>query len=269
MNCLKDFFSTVDATEPLSDNEVLHLCARAREGDTEARDRIWRGHLRLISYIAKRFYRSDGFCEWGDLMQQGSLGILRAIERFDASRQCSGRPVSFSLYATYWIAHAIRREIQNRGRTVKLPVYLQQELTRWKQKMRGMRPVGERHRFLDQQRLSLADQVFYSLDASAQEHGEEGPRSRHLWMGDWDRTEQTVVQDQLGRVVQELVQSLPTRESFIVQKHYGIRTEEVPYAHLAREMGISSERVRQLQRRGLDRLKQALRAYPELHPGTV
>jgi RNA polymerase sigma factor (sigma-70 family) len=87
------------------------LIQRAQRGDALARTALIERNLGLVVYVAKRFHRPGAFMEMEDLLQQGRLGLLKAIEKFDAHRRSRGKAICFSTYACYWIKHMICREI--------------------------------------------------------------------------------------------------------------------------------------------------------------
>src|SRR5437762_1240953 len=105
-----------------SDAAIRQLCIRARQGSSAARAGLLRIHLGLVVHVAAYFFRPGAFMEMEDLIQQGSLGLLHAIDKFDPARRARGRLVRFATYAHFWISHSIRREIENHGRTVSVPV---------------------------------------------------------------------------------------------------------------------------------------------------
>ena len=132
---VKVIHSTVTVSEGkppkrLSEESVRTLLTHAQQGDRNAHNRLIRTHLGLVINIAKRFRRHDDFMELGDLIQQGCLGLLRAIAKFDPSKSRKGKKVTFVTYAVYWIKHFVRREIAVHGRTVAVPTHIQYYLQR-------------------------------------------------------------------------------------------------------------------------------------------
>ena len=105
-----------------SDSVIRQLCIRAKQGSASAREKLLRVHLGLVIHIASRFYRSGAFLEMGDLIQQGCLGLLHSIDKYNPARKAKGKLVRFATYAHYWISHSIRREIETHGRTIAVPI---------------------------------------------------------------------------------------------------------------------------------------------------
>ena len=131
----------------------------------------------------------------------------------------------------------------------------------------------------EMRRLACAEQKVYFLDEGPSEEQDPRGYSAVLGLGDWVPCDQELIQRELGRAIRQMVDALPPREGYIVQKHFGMGTsadergcperEAVSHRALAVEMKVSPERIRQLQRRAIQRLRQAVAARPELHQYAV
>src|ERR1700742_89172 len=113
------FLQRVAGTRLLTHAEELELPRRIERGDMEAKDRMIEANLRLVVHLAKRFQREDSGMTLLDLIQEGTIGLVRAVEKFDHRRG-----FRFSTYATLWIRQAIGRAMSEKGRTVRLPVHV-------------------------------------------------------------------------------------------------------------------------------------------------
>src|ERR1700676_4498768 len=122
---LETYLREINDTPLLSADEERELAYRIEEGDTEARDHMVRANLRLVVNIA-RSYRSTGL-GLQDLIEEGNLGLLRAVEGFDPSMN-----TRFSTYASYWIRQSMKRAVVNTAKTVRLPAYMVELLTKWR-----------------------------------------------------------------------------------------------------------------------------------------
>src|SRR6201991_2193860 len=113
------FLQRIARTRLLPPAEKLELARRIERGDLEAKDRMIEANLRLVVHLAKRFQREDSGMTLLDLIQEGTIGLVRAVEKFDHRRG-----FRFSTYATLWIRQAIGRAMSEKGRTVRLPVHV-------------------------------------------------------------------------------------------------------------------------------------------------
>src|SRR6201991_2626408 len=113
------FLQRIARTRLLTHSEELELSRRIERGDLMAKDRMIEANLRLVVHLAKRFQREDSGMTLLDLIQEGTIGLVRAVEKFDYRRG-----LRFSTYATLWIRQAIGRAMSEKGRTVRLPVHV-------------------------------------------------------------------------------------------------------------------------------------------------
>src|SRR3982750_4682504 len=113
------FLQRIARTRLLTPAEELELARRIERGDLDAKDRMIEANLRLVVHLAKRFQREDSGMTLLDLIQEGTIGLVRAVEKFDHRRG-----FRFSTYATLWIRQAIGRAMSEKGRTVRLPVHV-------------------------------------------------------------------------------------------------------------------------------------------------
>ncbi|MEV4800821.1 sigma-70 family RNA polymerase sigma factor [Nonomuraea sp. NPDC049421] len=237
--------------------ELDHIVLDGRR----AKEKLIRSNLRLVVAVARRYsYRGLPLL---DVIQEGNLGLIRAVEKFDYRRG-----FKFSTYGMWWIKQAIERGIHDKSRTVRLPTHVAEELSRLLRVERRL--ATELGREPTDAELSAAaertpaqvatlrrlGQETVSLDLPVGEHGE----SR---MGD-------MIADEDGLEVQELterralsaelrqvVTSLPPREAFVINLRYGLSGEQAQsYTAIAAHLGLTRERIRQLEKQALKRLRQ-------------
>src|SRR3954453_12909697 len=122
---LETYLREINETALLSADEEKMLARRIEEGDSEARDRMVRANLRLVVNIA-RSYTGKGLA-LQDLIEEGNLGLLRAVEGFDPSMN-----TRFSTYASYWIKQSIKRALVNTAKTIRIPAYMVELLAKWR-----------------------------------------------------------------------------------------------------------------------------------------
>jgi RNA polymerase sigma factor (sigma-70 family) len=241
---------------PRRRRELLELAA---DGDA-ARDHMVRANLRLVVSVAKKFSGRDA--AFLDIVQEGNLGLIRAVEKFDYARG-----YKFSTYATWWIRQAIQRGLGELGRTVRLPVHVVEELSRLNRVERtmgatlGRAPTAaevaaeleiEQDRVFELRRLNRAP---VSLDAQVGEDGET--RIADLICDD-DAVAAAEIAEHNAMISQlrSMVNALPERQAAVLTMRFGLR-DGVPrtLAEIAAPMGLTRERVRQLEKEALATLR--------------
>lgn len=219
---------------PTDPRSLRQLCIRARQGSLAARDQLLKTHLGLVIHIARYFYRDGAFLEMADLIQQGCLGLLRAIDKFDPFKIARGRPVQFATYAHFWITHSIRREIQNHGRTIAVPVH------RCKEPQPDLLPLDPGNWLEDDNGHAFAR----TLDL-------EAPDDR--WAEVWEAR----------RVVEGLLQKLSPQTQATMRCRYGLAGEPdaMTQQQTAKKLGLSNTHVSQLERTGVALMTQLAKTY--------
>jgi RNA polymerase sigma factor (sigma-70 family) len=245
-----------------SDTEAPDLVLRAQAGDVAAREQLIDRLLPLVSSLARRF-RVEGL-EQADLIQEGIVGLLRALERYDPARG-----VPFAAYATWWIRQSLQDARSDFIRPFRLPPKALRQLSQLKsehqriyqaeQRSAGINELAERTSVeLDQARsLAAADARVRSLDEPiTPSEGEVGS------LGDLledplsaDAYEQ-VVETLAGQQLRALLSRLTDRERTVVRARFGFDGEPQRLVDLGEELGISAERVRQIEERALAKLRQ-------------
>ncbi len=238
--------------------EEIELAKRIERGDLEAKERMINANLRLVVSQARR-YQGHGL-PMEDLVQEGMLGLIRAVEKFDWRRG-----FKFSTYGTLWIRQAIQRGLQNHGRTIRVPVHVSQRQVKVRKieselsiKL-GREPTDEEIAAVSQipleeiSELRELSRAMTSLDQPVSEDGETA-------LGDLlasDRPEplEEVAVTERDQRVNEAVRRLPAAEQSVIRLRFGLAGEEPRTLRQAgSELGITAERARQLEEQGLRRL---------------
>ena len=242
----------------LSREEEIELAKRIERGDLEAKERLVNSNLRLVISNARRYQGHD--VPLLDLIQEGILGLIRAAEKFDWRKG-----YKFSTYATFWIRQAIQRALDNRARTIRIPVHLGQrerKIGRAERELAvalGREPTDEEIAqaadltVQEIQEMREATRVVSSLDRPV---GEDDGTSLGSLLASEGRTPEEEVniilrEDALRRALERL----PEREREVVKLRYGVGGDNpTPLGETGRRLGISQDAVRRLERKALSEL---------------
>jgi len=256
------YLRDVGRIDLLSGQEEAALAARSRGGDVEAQHHLVVANLRLVVSVAAR-YLGRGL-DLADLIQAGNLGLLRAAEKYDERVG-----IRFSTYATWWIRQAAARAITSEGHVIRLPEHLDQAVrqvrrTRWQlMQTLGRWPTDAEaaaalHRVLGAGVLARALQVqrdIVSLDAPVD--GTEDLVTADVVADEGAPAPPAVVEGTLLReAVASAVRELPAREAEVIRLRFGLAgCRECTLKEVGRQLGISHERVRQIETAALRKLR--------------
>jgi RNA polymerase nonessential primary-like sigma factor len=255
-------------TRPLlTPEQERHYATLAKEGDFHARQVMIEHNLRLVVSIAKHYVNRGVVLL--DLIEEGNLGLMHSIGKFEPERG-----FRFSTYATWWIRQSIERAVMNQGRTIRLPVHRIRELNlvlrakyHLEARMSGPRDARLEdiahlaERSIDEVReiLGMADPV-YSLDAPL----DGDPHSTLVDLladTNGDGPEAQVEQQEMVNLLRRWIDTIPIKQRMVILRRFGLdHGAPATLEELAEEMGITRERVRQIQQDGLVRLKRAMTA---------
>lgn len=236
------------------------LAKRVAEGDLEARSRMIEANLRLVVSIGKR-YVARGL-PFSDLIEEGNLGLIRAVEKFDYTRG-----FKFSTYASWWIKQAMERAITNQVRTIRLPVHVSEQVykyTRMEKKLKQQlrrNPSPEEiaeamHLSIEKIRMfSQIARETYSLDVIVMEDGDETLKD-YLADAHTPSPENDLDAMSTRRQIDEWVSELTNAERRVVELRYGLN-DETPWTlnSIGKRFGITRERVRQIEKKAIDRIR--------------
>src|SRR6476469_10230761 len=261
------FLSEIGRYQLLTAADEIALAKRVERGDRAAKERMINSNLRLVVSIAKR-YRGHGV-PFLDLIQDGVIGLNRAVEKFDYRKG-----FKFSTYATWWIRQACQRSVANQSATIRVPVHVQerqQKLNRARQRLEvslGRQPTTEELAKATGLKLHHVEEALDAVEASVslnQAVGSDGDGE----LGDLfaDRTAADPVEEADESFQRERVRSalsgLPERERRVLELRFGFDGQEsLTLEEIGRQLELTRERVRQLEKSALIRLQHALDTDP-------
>ena len=263
MDSLQLFLREAGRYKLLTAAEEVELAKRIERGDPAAKERMINANLRLVVSIAKRYQGHD--LPLGDLIQEGAIGLNRAVEKFDWRKG-----YKFSTYATWWIRQACQRAVANQSATIRIPVHVQERRVSWPaRRLRCWRssvatppsrswPRRRGCRCCTSRRRSTAVEANVSLN---QEVGSDGDGE----LGDLFAERALVDPAERGgghrcapTGASRRVASLPDRQRKMLELRFGFQGEPQSLESIGKELGLTRERVRQLESESLNRLESIL-----------
>jgi RNA polymerase primary sigma factor len=242
----------------LTKEEEVELAKRVERGDREAKERMINSNLRLVVSIAKR-YQGHGLSLL-DLIQEGIIGLIRAVEKFDWRRG-----FKFSTYATWWIRQAVQRGVANKSRTIRIPVHIadrEQRIARAERTLApklGRQPSEEevaRQAKLPLKQVREVRQAARAITSLDRPIGEGEGALGDLFAAEGAEPEEELTVSLEQDVLRRAVAQLPEREREVVKRRYGLNGDRDPKSleAIGRELGLTRERVRQIEARALEQL---------------
>jgi RNA polymerase primary sigma factor len=265
---LETYLREINETPLLSPEDEQDLAVAIGSGDVQARDRMVRANLRLVVNIA-RGYTGKGLT-LQDLIEEGNLGLLRAVEGFDPAMG-----TRFSTYASYWIKQSIKRALINSAKTIRIPAYMVELLSKWRRACTrlseelGRTPTPEevaRVLGLPRKKLPIIKKAIKIYNLTPQtDQGDAGWTLGEMIMDERARNpeEELLEHDNLAHVLQRL-DVMDPREATVLKMRFGLEDNQPrTLKEIGEALGLTRERVRQIETEALSKLAESLEGAPE------
>ena len=256
---LQSYLKDIGRIKLLKTEEELELGRKTALGDKEAKKKLIRANLRLVVSIAKKF-TGQGVL-FLDLVQEGSLGLIRAAERYDYKRG-----FKFSTYATWWIKQTIIRAIANNSKTIRIPVHMAEKIRTYKKVSNYLTKKFDREPTLEEiaKEMKISTKKVRNIINAMQKDpvSLETPITENLTLSDYLEDENSEFPEKriqkffLKRDIGKFLQELSDREKKILIERFGINGEKPKtLEQLGKETGFSKERIRQIENLAVSKLR--------------
>lgn len=262
-NPINIYFQTIRKLKVLKEKEFLNLLKKTKKGDLSAKQKIVEGNLRLVIPIAKKYYR-DGI-DFSDLIEEGNLGLIRAIEKFDPKKE-----IKFSTYAAYWIEQAIRKSVEQQSRMIRIPIHVRDEIRKWLRIWQEFIEKFDREPSLSEiakkmnlsiKKLKRLMDVIELSKSVASLDGSISSDENILLKDQLSEAKEVSPQNlilgfQISNELENALKQLNKRDRAVIKMHYGLETgKKMTLEEIGKKLKISRERVRQLEQRAIKKLQ--------------
>ncbi|MFH1192714.1 MAG: sigma-70 family RNA polymerase sigma factor [Candidatus Jorgensenbacteria bacterium] len=257
------YLKEIGRTALLTSKEEKELARRIEEGDESARQKLIQANLRLVVSIAKRYVNRSPHLSILDLVQEGNIGLSRAVDKFDYHKG-----FKFSTYATWWIRQAVTRALADYSRTIRIPVHMVETITKFMQTKRrlmqelGREPLPEEiaaELGVDVEKIHYIQKISQEVISLETPIGDDDEDSV---LSDFIKDETSLSPDQLASVallrdqIKEILVDLNERERRILAMRFGLE-DNIPHTleEVGKIFGVTRERIRQIEAKALEKIR--------------
>jgi len=262
------YLKEIGKTPLLTKDEERELAKRSEKGDEEARQKIIKANLRLVVSIAKRYVNRSPNLSILDLIQEGNIGLSKAVEKFDYRKG-----FKFSTYATWWIRQAVTRALADQSRTIRIPVHMVETISKYAQTRRqliqelGRDPLPEEiaaEMGVDVEKVEHIQKISQEVLSIEQPVGDE----EDSVLADFIKDEHNVTPDQavsralLKDLIKEILVDLSEREQKILAMRFGLEDGmQHTLEEVGKVFGVTRERIRQIEAKALEKIREHGKAH--------
>jgi RNA polymerase primary sigma factor len=266
---LETYFKEINRIQLLTPAEEKALAIKIRKGDAQAREQMIKANLRLVVSIAKNYV--DRGLSLLDLIEEGNLGLLKAVERFDPAEECR-----FSTYATWWIKQSIKRALIDTVKTVRIPSYMVELISKWKNVASNLNiKLGRQPTFdeiaeelnIPPENLGIIKTAIRASNSSSQTISLENMWTLSEILEDKDAKQPAdILFDEVEmELIEKLLASIEERDAKILRMRYGLDSgDPMTLKEIGERVNLSRERVRQIENEALKKLYYILTHEKEL-----
>ncbi len=257
------YLKEIGKTPLLTKDEEREIAKRAEAGDEEARQRLIKANLRLVVSIAKRYVNRTPNLSILDLIQEGNIGLSKAVEKFDYRKG-----FKFSTYATWWIRQAVTRALADQSRTIRIPVHMVETISKYAQTRRqliqelGRDPLAAEiaaEMGIDIEKVEHIQKISQEVLSIEQPVGDE----EDSVLADFIKDEQNITPDQavtralLKDLIHEILIDLSDREQKILNMRFGLEDGmQHTLEEVGKVFGVTRERIRQIEAKALEKIRE-------------